>query len=143
MNVTPTYTYPNHTTLVTGVWPAEHGIYNNTPFDPTGEELGRWNWYASLVKVPTIWQAAHEDFSAGRARDRDCFGAKAQAGEVNDVLAEKVIAHVHVGEAPPCQRVGCGLNRNGHLALPPLLWPLHVRVKRGMYMPNASWRRRG
>src|SRR4051812_42737559 len=31
-NAVPTYTYPNHTTLITGVWPSEHGIYNNTPF---------------------------------------------------------------------------------------------------------------
>jgi hypothetical protein len=23
------------------------------------------------------------------------------------------------------------------------LWLLHVRVERGMYMPNATWRRRG
>src|SRR5580658_889840 len=27
--VLPTVTYPSHTTLVTGVWPAEHGILNN------------------------------------------------------------------------------------------------------------------
>jgi predicted AlkP superfamily pyrophosphatase or phosphodiesterase len=59
-NVVPTYTYPNHTTLITGVWPSVHGIYNNTPFDPEGKENGRWNWYAGLVKAPTLWQAAHD-----------------------------------------------------------------------------------
>ncbi len=32
--VVPTVTYPDHTTLITGVWPAEHGILNNTLFDP-------------------------------------------------------------------------------------------------------------
>ncbi len=32
--VTPTVTYPSHTTLVTGVSPARHGILNNSPFDP-------------------------------------------------------------------------------------------------------------
>src|SRR5271154_1350615 len=32
--VVPTVTYPSHTTLVTGVWPAKHGIYANTTFDP-------------------------------------------------------------------------------------------------------------
>ena len=32
--VVPTVTYPSHTTLVTGVWPAQHGIYANTTFDP-------------------------------------------------------------------------------------------------------------
>jgi len=58
-NAVPTYTYPNHTTLMTGVWPSVHGIYNNTPFDPEGKENGRWNWYANMVKAPTLWQAAH------------------------------------------------------------------------------------
>jgi predicted AlkP superfamily pyrophosphatase or phosphodiesterase len=29
----PSVTYPNHTTLVTGVWPARHGIASNTTFD--------------------------------------------------------------------------------------------------------------
>ncbi len=58
LNVTPTVTYPNHTTLVTGVLPSEHGIYSNTVFDPSGKEDGAWNWYGAQVKVPTLWQAA-------------------------------------------------------------------------------------
>src|ERR1700755_340051 len=33
-NALPTVTYPNHTTLLTGVWPARHGIANNTTLDP-------------------------------------------------------------------------------------------------------------
>ncbi|QNI37685.1 alkaline phosphatase family protein [Edaphobacter albus] len=57
-NVSPTVTYPNHTTLVTGVSPNEHGIYNNTVFDPMGKEQSAWNWYGAQVKVPTLWQAA-------------------------------------------------------------------------------------
>jgi predicted AlkP superfamily pyrophosphatase or phosphodiesterase len=32
--VVPTVTYPSHTTLMTGVWPAQHGIWANTTFDP-------------------------------------------------------------------------------------------------------------
>jgi len=32
--VWPTITYPSHTTLITGVAPAEHGIYSNLEFDP-------------------------------------------------------------------------------------------------------------
>jgi predicted AlkP superfamily pyrophosphatase or phosphodiesterase len=60
VNVSPTITYPNHTTLVTGVWPDKHGIYNNLVFDPLGKEKGAWNWYAAEVKVPTLWQAAKE-----------------------------------------------------------------------------------
>lgn len=43
INVTPTVTYPNHTALVTGGSPQEHGIYTNTVFDPMGLEAGAWN----------------------------------------------------------------------------------------------------
>jgi len=57
-NSLPTNTYPNHTTLVTGVWPAVHGIYNNMKFDPLQQHPGEWYWYANEVRVPTIWQAA-------------------------------------------------------------------------------------
>src|SRR4051812_35650747 len=55
--VNPTVTYPSHTTLVTGVAPAEHGIYNNTPFDPTGRNRDGWYWYAVDIRVPTLFDA--------------------------------------------------------------------------------------
>lgn len=57
--VLPTVTYPDHTTLITGVWPAEHGILNNTLFDPERNLDGAWYWYAASIKVPTLWDAAH------------------------------------------------------------------------------------
>ena len=56
----PTVTYPSHTTLVTGVWPAQHGIVNNLVFDPEHRFEGAWYWYADQIKVPTLWDAAHE-----------------------------------------------------------------------------------
>jgi predicted AlkP superfamily pyrophosphatase or phosphodiesterase len=55
--VTPTVTYPSHTTLVTGVAPAEHGIYNNTQFDPKGINKDGWYWYATDIRVPTLFDA--------------------------------------------------------------------------------------
>ena len=58
-NSLPTVTYPNHTTMITGVWPAKHGIANNSTFDPTGDNMGGWYWYASDIKVPTLWDAVH------------------------------------------------------------------------------------
>jgi predicted AlkP superfamily pyrophosphatase or phosphodiesterase len=58
--VWPTVTYPSHTTLLTGVWPAEHGIYSNTLFDPERKLDGAWYWYADQIRVPTLWQAARE-----------------------------------------------------------------------------------
>ena len=60
VGVWPTITYPSHTTLLTGVWPAEHGIYCNQEFDPLQQYGGAWNWYAAGIRVPTLWQAAHK-----------------------------------------------------------------------------------
>ncbi|MGB2671095.1 MAG: alkaline phosphatase family protein [Candidatus Acidiferrum sp.] len=51
----PTVTYPSHTTLVTGVWPAKHGIFANTTFDPLQKNQGGWYWYAEDIRVPTLW----------------------------------------------------------------------------------------
>jgi predicted AlkP superfamily pyrophosphatase or phosphodiesterase len=59
VNVIPTVTYPNHTTLITGVWPAVHGVANNVVFDPLQQNMGGWYWYAQDIKVPTLWDAVH------------------------------------------------------------------------------------
>ena len=59
-NVLPTVTYPNHTTMITGVLPARHGISSNTTFDPLQRNLGGWYWYTADIKVPTLWDAVHE-----------------------------------------------------------------------------------
>ena len=56
--VFPTVTYPSHTTLVTGVAPAVHGIRNNQLFDPERRFSGAWYWYAPDIKVPTLYTAA-------------------------------------------------------------------------------------
>src|SRR5271170_4806843 len=58
VGVMPTVTYPSHTTLITGVWPAEHGIYANGVFDPFRTYGGAWYWYAKEIRVPTLWEAA-------------------------------------------------------------------------------------
>jgi predicted AlkP superfamily pyrophosphatase or phosphodiesterase len=60
IGVWPTVTYPSHTTLLTGLSPAEHGIYNNLEFDPKNTFANAWFWYAQQIRVPTLWQAAHE-----------------------------------------------------------------------------------
>lgn len=57
--ILPTVTYPAHTTLLTGALPAEHGIVSNTTFDPFQTNAEGWDWYATDVKLPTLWQAAH------------------------------------------------------------------------------------
>jgi len=61
--VVPTVTYPSHTTLVTGVWPAKHGILANTTFDPLQRNYQGWYWYTEDIREPTLWDAAAQ---AGR-----------------------------------------------------------------------------
>ena len=59
-SVYPSVTYPAHTTIVTGRFPAHHGIYNNTLFQP--ERLGRedWNWKSRRIKGRTLFDLAYE-----------------------------------------------------------------------------------
>ena len=56
--VLPSVTYPSHTTLITGASPARHGIFSNTTFDPLQTNFAGWYWFASDIKVQTLWQAA-------------------------------------------------------------------------------------
>jgi len=58
VGVLPTVTYPSHTTLVTGVWPAKHGILANTTFDPLRRNEEGWYWYTEDIRVPTLWDVA-------------------------------------------------------------------------------------
>lgn len=58
VGVVPTVTYPSHTTLVTGVWPAKHGILANTTFDPLQKNQGGWYWYTEDILAPTFWDIA-------------------------------------------------------------------------------------
>lgn len=59
VNVNPTVTNPNHTTLITGVSPRVHGIFNNRPFAPTAKLPASFSQY-SEIKVPTLWSAARD-----------------------------------------------------------------------------------
>ena len=54
IGVFPTVTYPSHTTLITGVPPAVHGIYNNRFLDPENRSNGAWYWYARDITAPTL-----------------------------------------------------------------------------------------
>ncbi|NLR82309.1 alkaline phosphatase family protein [Chitinophaga eiseniae] len=53
----PTITYPSHTTIITGVKPAKHGIWYNTPFEPEGAS-GRWYSETKNITAETLWDAA-------------------------------------------------------------------------------------
>jgi len=58
VGVLPTLTYPSHTTLITGVSPARHGIVANNTFDPMHINDDGWYWYAEDNKAETLWDAA-------------------------------------------------------------------------------------
>lgn len=57
--VYPTLTYPSHTTLVTGVRPARHGIVSNFLLTPSA---GLLNWYLKTadIRSKTLWEAAKD-----------------------------------------------------------------------------------
>jgi predicted AlkP superfamily pyrophosphatase or phosphodiesterase len=52
----PSLTYPAHTSIVTGVPPALHGIVQNTAFAPDGG--GTWFFEASALRAQPLWEAA-------------------------------------------------------------------------------------
>jgi predicted AlkP superfamily pyrophosphatase or phosphodiesterase len=67
----PTLTFPNHYTIVTGLWPAHHGIVNNRMYDPEfktnfnisknpGPTQGRW-WGGEPIWVTAIRQGRLAD----------------------------------------------------------------------------------
>jgi predicted AlkP superfamily pyrophosphatase or phosphodiesterase len=54
-SIFPSVTFPNHTSMITGVESDEHGIYFNKP-EPDGESH-EWYWFYKDIKVPTLWDA--------------------------------------------------------------------------------------
>lgn len=58
-SISPTLTYPAHTTIVTGNYPIHHGIINNTLLEPSHSNPN-WYWYAKAIKTPTLFDLAHE-----------------------------------------------------------------------------------
>lgn len=58
-SIFPSVTYPAHTTMVTGLRPAAHGIPYNSPFEPEGI-TGRWYWHEEAITARTLWDAVRE-----------------------------------------------------------------------------------
>ena len=83
--VLPSVTYPDHTTLMTGVWPAEHGILNNALFDPDHKFGGAWYWYAGDIHVATLWDVAHR---AGIGTASVSWPVSVNAGSVDALIPE-------------------------------------------------------
>jgi predicted AlkP superfamily pyrophosphatase or phosphodiesterase len=85
IGVFPTITYPSHTTLVTGVWPAQHGVVNNQRFDPRHDMAGAWYWYEDQIKAPTLWAAAH---AAGLSTASVGWPVTADAHDIDFLIPE-------------------------------------------------------
>lgn len=58
-SVYPTLTYPAHTSIITGMLPKNHGIVNNTLFQP-GRMSPDWYWYRKYIKCPTLYDLARK-----------------------------------------------------------------------------------
>ncbi|MBY8823714.1 alkaline phosphatase family protein [Sphingomonas colocasiae] len=84
INVNPTVTNPNHTTLVTGVPPREHGIYNNRPFEAAATLPKSYSLYAQ-IKAPTLWGAAK---AAGLKTGSLFWPVTGQAGDIDFNLTD-------------------------------------------------------
>ena len=56
-SIFPSVTYPAHTTIITGAYPASHGVFYNAP---RGAPNGRWYWESNLIKTKTLWDACKE-----------------------------------------------------------------------------------
>ena len=52
--VFPTVTYSNHTSLLTGLLPEQHGIYSNTVFTEATGPTPAWYWEADKILKPTL-----------------------------------------------------------------------------------------
>ena len=58
-SVYPALTFPSHTSMITGVYPDKHGVYQNDKFDPNQEGKGLY-MFSSDLKVKTIFDYAKQ-----------------------------------------------------------------------------------
>jgi len=58
VGVVPTVTFPSHITMITGVWPAQHGVVANALYDPLGDLHGESYWHFRQLHAETLYQAA-------------------------------------------------------------------------------------
>src|SRR5688572_17033776 len=94
----PSITWINHTTLVTGVPPQKHGVLFNgllvrqpAPLPPVIEQ---WRDKADLVRVPTVYDAAHK---AGLTTAQVDWVAILNSGTINwEFLEIPKIGRAHV-----------------------------------------------
>lgn len=58
--VYPSLTYMCHTSIMTGQYPKDHGVVNNTKIQP--DRLSPdWYWYSKNIKVPSVFDIAKQN----------------------------------------------------------------------------------
>lgn len=83
-SIYPTITYPCHVSMMTGMYPDKHGVVNNErPI--MCEKSSPWEFFASAVKVPTLFDKAHE---AGMKTACIFWPVCAQSPSIDYLLAE-------------------------------------------------------
>ncbi|MGN1280255.1 MAG: alkaline phosphatase family protein [Limosilactobacillus sp.] len=55
----PTLTYPSHTSIITGQYPAVHGVVNNTKLQPRRLSPD-WYWYRKEIQATPLYDVAHD-----------------------------------------------------------------------------------
>ena len=58
-SIYPTLTYPAHATIMTGMYPKNHGIINNT-LNNFSDNNPNWYWYRKYIKTKTLYDLASE-----------------------------------------------------------------------------------
>lgn len=58
-SVYPTLTYPAHATIMTGLYPKNHGVINNT-INKFSDSAPNWYWYRKYIKSKTLYELVSE-----------------------------------------------------------------------------------
>lgn len=59
-SVYPSLTYPAHASIITGKYPCNHGVINNTKLE-INEEKPDWYWYRKYIKGKTLYDLFNEN----------------------------------------------------------------------------------
>ena len=132
--VNPTVTWPNHTTMVTGLFPRDHGLLYNgalvrsenplaVKVDPTVEK-------SRMVHVPTIYDIAHE---SGLTTAQVDWVAINNASTINWAFPERAKA----SDPLVAEMISKGLLRAddvGNEGKPTILWRDEIWTRAGSYI---------
>ena len=109
----PTVTWPNHTTLVTGVTPARHGVVGNNYYDRASEKdvaliSDPIFDKDEIVRVPTIYDLAHaQGLKTAAVRWPAIRNAKTLDWAVPDVASDEILHKYTTPELmAECQKLG-------------------------------------